>query len=190
MTRCMWRSLGLAILLLSAQVGYGEVQHAGPEGFVSAHTLVLPVPPEQAFTALTAQVHLWWDAAHSYGGEAARFSMQTRAGGCFCEDLGAAGSVEHMRVVNVQQGKSITLRGALGPLQGMATNGAMTFRFEPHPEGSELRYRYAVGGYAPGGLERLAGPVDQVQLGQLQRLRDYLVGVVERERMDGTANPD
>ena len=79
-----------------------------------------------------------------------------------------------MWVVNVQRGRSITLRGGLGPLQSMAVTGAMTFVFEPHPQGTLLKYSYQVGGYLPGGLQALAGPVDQVQLGQLQRLQAFL----------------
>ena len=46
--------------------------------------------------------------------------------------------------------------------------------FAPHPEGTLLNYRYAVGGYVPGGLEPLAEPVDRVQLGQLMRLQQFV----------------
>ena len=43
------------------------------------------------------------------------------------------------------------------------------------PNGAtRLQYRYAVGGYSPEGLAELAVPVDQVQLGQLQRLQRYV----------------
>jgi hypothetical protein len=39
---------------------------------------------------------------------------------------------------------------------------------------TRLDYRYVVSGFAPGGLVGLAEPVDQVQLGQLERLAAYL----------------
>ena len=41
---------------------------------------------------------------------------------------------------------------------------------------TRLAYRYAVSGYAPGGLQSFAGSVDQVQGGQLARLAAYVAG--------------
>jgi len=73
-------------------------------------------------------------------------------------------------------GKSLRLQGGLGPLQEMAVNGTMTFNMSAAENGTtRLTYRYIVGGYVPGGLEFIAGPVDQVQLRQLQRLQAFLV---------------
>ncbi len=171
------RISGLLLVLmftcLVAPVARAEVVSVSASGFVSQHELVLAASPEKAYTALVDDVALWWDAAHSFGGDAGAFSLEDRAGGCFCEQSEGI-AVEHMRVVNAQNGRSLTMRGGLGPLQGMAVTGAMLFRFEAHPEGSLLKYRYTVGGYAPGGLESLAEPVDRVQLGQLQRLARYL----------------
>ena len=160
--------------LFVSQTSRAEVVAADDDGFVSEHAVVLQAIPLQAYVALTRDIHQWWDAAHSYGGSAASFTLDTEAGGCFCERLPRGGSVEHMRVINVQPGVSITLSGGLGPLQAMAVSGSMVFAFEPHPQGSVLRYRYAVGGYAPGGLAALAAPVDRVQLGQLQRLQQFI----------------
>lgn len=181
MTNRCKQVLGALLLLGWTTSVTAEVTAVQPDGFVSEHVLVLSVTPDRAFTALTDEIHLWWDATHSYGGQARAFSIEARAGGCFCEDLGVQGSVEHLRVVNVAQGRAITLRGGLGPLQALAVQGAMSFRFEPHDQGSELYYRCVVGGYAPGGLEVLAEPVDLVQLGQLRRLQDYLQLRVEAD---------
>lgn len=161
-------------LLLAAPVAMAEVTAKSPAGFVSEHTLILAAPPKEAMTRFAEDVHLWWDASHSFAGSAAAFSMTLKAGGCFCETSADGVSVEHLRVVNVQPGRSVTFHGGLGPLQSMAVSGVMLFQFLPHEEGTQLKYRYAVGGYHPDGLEFLAGPVDQVQLGQLQRLQHYL----------------
>ena len=150
-----------------------EVVDKDANGFVSEHTLQLPVTPDVAYAALVNDVALWWDASHSFGGSAAAFSIEDRAGGCFCERNGDV-EVEHLRVVNVARGKSITFIGGLGPLQSMAVTGSMSFTFSPVEGGSELIYQYSVGGYLPGGLEVLAEPVDRVQLGQLERLKRYL----------------
>jgi hypothetical protein len=161
-------------LLLVSVTSHAEVLDSTAHGFTSQHELVLAATPAAAYTALTEGLHLWWDAEHSYAGQARGFSVDASAGGCFCESLGDAGSVEHMRVVNVQVGKSLTMQGGLGPLQGMGVAGSMSFVFQPHESGSLLTYRYVVGGYHAGGLDSLAIPVDQVQLGQLQRLQKYL----------------
>ena len=151
-----------------------EVKAVSDQGFVSEHVLQLAASPEEAFKALVDDVALWWDASHSYGGEASAFSLSASAGGCFCEELPGAVSVEHMRVVNVTQGKRLVMLGGLGPLQTMAVTGSMSFDFAPHEQGTLLTYRYSVGGYVPGGLQQIAGPVDQVQLGQLQRLQQFV----------------
>ncbi|MEQ8487007.1 MAG: hypothetical protein RIB46_21800 [Pseudomonadales bacterium] len=162
---CLWLAAGAS----------AEVTSSGPGGFVSEHELIVDGTPERVFTALTVEVASWWDATHSYSGDAANFSLTPEPGGCFCERLPGGGGVEHMRVVFAQPGRLLRLEGGLGPLQGMGVSGAMDFALEPAGEDrTRLRYRYAVSGFAPGGLEALAMPVDQVQLGQLQRLAAHL----------------
>ena len=126
------------------------------------------------FKSLTDEVGRWWDPNHSYSGDAANFSIDTRPGGCFCERL-KEGSVAHMTVVAVQRDTLLRLLGGLGPLQPMAVSGSMTFSLGDADGGAtRLHYTYAVGGYSPDGLDKLAVPVDQVQLGQLQRLQRYV----------------
>ena len=168
------RIIFVLIGLLVGSIVHGQVTDSTQHGFTSEHRLVVEASPHDTFVALTQSVHLWWDAGHSYGGQAEAFSIDAEAGGCFCEAMSNGGSVEHLRVVNVQPDQSITFHGALGPLQNMAVNGSMHFRFEPHAKGTQVTYRYVVGGYVAGGLKSLAGPVDQVQLGQLQRLQKFI----------------
>jgi hypothetical protein len=80
-----------------------------------------------------------------------------------------------MTVVFVQRDAVLRMVGGLGPLQSMAVSGSMTFALSDAAAGTtRLEYRYAVGGYSPEGLDRLAIPVDQVQLGQLERLLRYV----------------
>lgn len=165
----------LAALLLPVSAT-AEVTASEDGGFVSEHELLLAAPPERAYEALTAEVSAWWNAAHSYSGQASNFSLDARPGGCFCEAL-PGGGVEHLRVVHAAPGKRLNLVGGLGPLQGMGVSGTMSFELVPAKgDQTRLRYRYVVNGYYPGGLKPLAGPVDQVQLGQLQRLQAYLAG--------------
>jgi uncharacterized protein YndB with AHSA1/START domain len=154
-----------------------EVTERSAGGFVSVHELQTSASSEQVYRALTDEVARWWDAEHSWSGEASNFSLAAEAGGCFCERLADGGSVEHMRVVFAQPGRRLVLKGGLGPLQEMSVAGTMTFDLRPGAQGgTTLHYRYVVGGYAPDGLEQLADAVDQVQLGQLQRLVAYLSG--------------
>jgi len=168
------RGVYAALVLIWGITAHAEVVEVASNGFVSQHQLVLAAPPQQAFEALTRDIRRWWDGRHSFGGSAQGFSLEARAGGCLCEQLPNGGSVEHMSVVNAQPGALIVLRGGLGPLQGMGVAGSMRFAFEPHPDGSLLTYRYTVGGFHPGGLQALAEPVDRVQLGQLERLQQFI----------------
>lgn len=168
------RKLYLALLMMSPAT-YAEVTAVSEMGFVSEHTVVLATDPLSAYQALTSRVHEWWDATHSFSGDAANFTLDARAGGCFCEMLDNGGSVQHMQVVFASPGKRLRMSGGLGPLQSMGIAGAMSFDLEPNESGgTTLRYRYEVGGFTAGGLKGLAGAVDQVQLGQLERLQEFL----------------
>ena len=169
----------LALLLLAtatavSERALAEVAARERDGFVVVHELSLKATPERAFEALTAGISAWWDANHSYSGDAGNFTLPARAGDCFCEQLADGGSVEHMRVVFASPGKRLRMVGGLGPLQQMGVSGAMSFDFSPEGEGARLEFRYAVSGFAPGGLAALADPVDQTLGGQLARLAAYL----------------
>ena len=163
-------------LALAGTTGYAwsEVVAAGDGGFVSEHELLLSAPPDRVYQALTADVHRWWDPAHSYSGDAANFYLEARALGCFCEKLPDGGSIAHMQVAYARPGRTLRLIGGLGPLQGMGATGTMEFQLQPVESGTLLNYRYTVAGYSPEGMSQLAEPVDRVQLGQLQRLKRYL----------------
>lgn len=165
---------GLIAWLMALSV-HAEVVAESAAGFISEHELTLDANAGRAYEALTAEVDRWWNAAHSYSGEAANFSLDARAGGCFCERLQGGGSVEHLRVVFADPGRLLRMSGGLGPLQGMGVSGSMDFAFTAIDEThTRLNYRYSVSGYSPDGLGQLARPVDEVQKGQLLRLVEYL----------------
>lgn len=153
-----------------------RVVSASPDGFVSEHVLDFPVPPDEVYVALTQDVSRWWDAEHSYTGDAQNFSLDARAQGCFCEHFPNGGSVEHMRVLHAEPGHFLRLQGGLGPLQRMPVTGIMDFELTANGSGSRLTYRYAVAGPDSAELEAMAGPVDAVQGGQLKRLLNYVEG--------------
>ncbi len=164
------------ILTLVAQPrgASADVTASAASGFVSQHTLIIAAPRARVFHSLTDEVGHWWDAQHSYSGDAANFSIDTKPGGCFCERL-KDGAVVHMTVVFTQRDALLRMLGGLGPLQQMAVSGSMTFALSDADGGAtRLHYTYAVGGFSPEGLDTLAVPVDQVQLGQLKRLQRYV----------------
>jgi hypothetical protein len=84
--------------------------------------------------------------------------------------------VEHGRVVNLVPGKLLRLSAALGPLQEMAVTGTLTWQIESTGQGkpAKLTMTYAAGGYASGGLDKLAPAVDQVLSQQVRLLKAYV----------------
>ena len=173
--RALAGAAAMALLSIASAPAAGEVTARAPEGFVVRHEMMLAAAPEAAYRALVDDVARWWNADHSYSGVAGNLSIDGRAGGCFCEALAGGGSVEHMRVVFAQPGRLLRLSGGLGPLQGMGAGGVMDFAFEPvEAGGTRLRFSYTVGGFAPGGLDGMADPVDGVLADQLGRLQRHL----------------
>lgn len=175
-TRIAVRTLLALAIVFAWPMANAELTAVSGAGFVSTHALDIAARPERVFQALTDEVHLWWDAEHSYSGNAKNFYLEARAQGCFCERLEGGGSVAHMQVVFADPGKTLRMSGGLGPLQGMGVAGSMNFLLSPKDTGTRLEYRYEVGGFTAGGLAEIAGPVDQVQLGQLDRLKAYVEG--------------
>jgi uncharacterized protein YndB with AHSA1/START domain len=146
------------------------VEDSGPNGFTVSETAQITAPPDKVYSAVVAPSH-WWSSEHTYSQNAANLSLEPRAGGCWCEALPSGGSVQHLVVVNAIPGKLLRMRGALGPLQGMAVDGAMTLSLRAAGTGTELTLRYAVGGYSRDGFGDLAKAVDSVLDGQSARLK-------------------
>lgn len=165
--RLVWRlaaSFPLAVTCPAA----GEVVSATPAGFEVRHRVTVAAPAPRVWATLIKPAR-WWNGAHSFSGDAKNLTLDPRRGGCFCEAL-PRGGVEHLRVVYADAGKQLRLAGALGPLQGDGVTGALTFTLTPEGDRTVIELRYVVGGYRSGGLQALAGPVDQVLSEQLVRL--------------------
>ena len=164
----------VALTIIAAVVcdeAHTEISDISAAGFVSEHEIQLAVSSDAAFRALTMEIRLWWNPAHTYSGDADNLTLDARAGGCFCEKLDGGGSVMHMQVVYAKPGRMLRLSGGLGPLQGLGVSGSMDFVLDPIEGGTLLKYRYTVSGATPDGL---ATAVDSVQLEQLRRLQAYL----------------
>jgi hypothetical protein len=74
----------------------------------------------------------------------------------------------------VMPGHMLRLDGALGPLGGLGVVGHLTFGLTPEAQGTDLTLTYNVGGWSKDGLDRLAGPVDQVLGLEMDRLSSYV----------------
>ena len=88
--------LAIAAILAPAAAG-AEVVGASANGFALRQSVVIVVPPEEAFNAFI-QVAQWWDPSHTYSGKSSNLSLSLQPGGCFCERLDGGGGIEHMRV--------------------------------------------------------------------------------------------
>ena len=169
------RSLLIAAIAVSAlaSAARAEVVDAQPGGFEVRQTVHIAASPDRVYRAL-AEVGHWWDGAHSFSGDAAHLSLEPKAGGCFCETLPDGGSAAHMRVLLAQPGKAMRLEGVLGPLQGLGATGHLTWTLTAKDGGTDLVQTYDVGGYAKGGLNGLAAPVDHVLGQQAARLKSWV----------------
>jgi hypothetical protein len=167
-----WPALAAVALALAASPAAAEVTAVSPHGFTLSYSRPVPATPAQAFEAI-GRVDRWWNAAHSYSGQAANLRLTLRAGDCFCEQWDG-GSVEHLRVVLVRAPQMVRLEGALGPLQELAVRGVLTFATAVADGRSVLRMTYRVSGAPEAGLEKLAPLVDRVMGDQFARWADHV----------------
>ena len=161
-----------AVAVIVASAAPAEVVSADPHGLVIRHSVTLVVPTKIAFRAF-GNLPKWWNAKHSYSGDAANLSLALTPGGCLCERLPDGGGIEHLRVTSVEPGKSIVLTGALGPLLYEAASGVMAVKFERIAGGTRVTLDYRLAGFAAGGADTIAPAVDLMLGDQLKRYRAY-----------------
>jgi hypothetical protein len=146
-----------------------EVLSVGPDGFEVRETVHVTAASDKAYAALL-QPARWWNPAHTFSGSAANLMLDARAGGCWCEILPDGGSAEHLRVVYVLPGKTLRLRGALGPFQALGVDGAMTWVLKSGVNGTDISVSYALGGYAKDGFDAASKAADRMLGEQIERL--------------------
>jgi hypothetical protein len=177
MARFNMRVTYASVILLGALLAEGagaEVINVATNGFEVRETAHTAAAADKVYAALLLPAR-WWNSEHTFSGSAANLVLDARAGGCWCESLPGGGSVEHLRVVYVAPGKALRLRGALGPLQGMGVDGAMTWSVKSVADGTDISLTYVIGGYAKDGFEQISKGVDEVlgeQIGRLKALVD------------------
>jgi uncharacterized protein YndB with AHSA1/START domain len=161
-------------IALSSTPAFAEVTSVGPNGFAVKHEVAIKSTPGSVYDALTVKVGSWWNPDHTYSHDSKNLSIAAVPGGCFCERFPDSGGVQHMTVVYASPGKALRMTGAIGPLQSSGLAGSMTWELAKSEAGTKLVVTYVVGGYMPGGFEKIAPAVDAVVGEQAGRLRTFL----------------
>lgn len=165
----------LSLFLCLAATAHADVTSSAPGGFTVEHEVVVSTDRATAYRAAIKEVGEWWSSDHTITGDASRLSIEPRAMGCFCENLGEGDAVVHLVVTFVNRDVIVRLTGGLGPLGLMGVAGNMTWEFfDADAGGTRIKWTYAVGGYRPGGLDAVALPVDYVIGEALARLAAYI----------------
>ena len=158
-------------LVLAASPVAADVVDSSAAGFTVSKTVSIAATPDVVWETLRAPQR-WWAKEHTWSGDSANLYIDSQATGCFCEKLPGRGSVAHARLIFVDKGKLLRMEGAFGPLQSMAVTGVMTFELiADGDKATTVKMTYAVGGYMPGGLDKIAAPVDGVLGQQLDGLK-------------------
>jgi uncharacterized protein YndB with AHSA1/START domain len=166
-------ALGLLALLAAASVHapvHAEVMASAPGGFAVKENFQTAATPARVWAVLVTPAR-WWDSEHTWSGSAANLTLEARAGGCWCETLPDGGSAQHMAVDFVEPGRTLRMRGTLGPLGALAVTGVMGVSIEPDGAGSSVTLTYLVGGYIPVDIQSIAPSVDTVLAAQMARLK-------------------
>lgn len=165
------KSLVLSCILLCLSLpSHAALVHASERGFEVEIVQIISKPPAKVYQHMTQGIHQWWEASHSFFGDAQNLYLVDDVPGCFCEDDGKGNKVRHLEVVYVEKNKLLRMLGGLGPLQSMPINGVMEWSLEPSMSGSKLTWRYKVSGIVAGGLKGIAKAVDGVLNQQVQNL--------------------
>ena len=174
-------SLFALVAALAMPLAHAEIKDSSPSGFTIENSRVVPVDADAAWKALVDDIDRWWPKGHTWWGDQSKLSIETRAGGCFCEKAGEQQAL-HMLVTFVDRGSLLRLTGGLGPLQGMGLHGALEWRFAAaEGGGTKITMFYRVGGYTPDDMSKFAPVVDKVQAVQLGGLAKFL-GAKDEEK--------
>jgi hypothetical protein len=150
-------------------VALADVKATAPDAMVIQIKAEVALDRDDAWARLL-NLGSWWSGGHTYSGDARNMSVDAVAGGCWCE-LWSGGEVEHGRVVNVTPLNSLRFSTALGPLQELGVNGALTLTLSNGSSAGKtaITLDYKVTGSSLSGLDKLAPIVNQVLAEQVTR---------------------
>jgi hypothetical protein len=149
---------------------HAEVKASAADGLVFQYKGQVPLARPEAWKRLVA-LGAWWSDAHTYSGSASNMTVDPMAGGCWCE-VWPGGEVEHGRVVLALPDKMLRFSTALGPLQDLGVNGALTITLEDGAASgaTSITWDYKVVGSSLTNLAPIARVVDGVMQEQFDRL--------------------
>jgi uncharacterized protein YndB with AHSA1/START domain len=165
--------VALAIAVMTADRAAAEITDSASNGFTVRETAHIAASNDKVYAALIAPQH-WWSSHHTFSGDAANLSFDAKAGGCWCETIPGGGSVLHMTIVYAVPGKTLRLRGALGPFQTMPVEEVMIWSLTPVGDGTDVTLVNAYGGYTKDGFDKISHVVDSVMGEQIGRLKAYV----------------
>lgn len=161
------------ILLFTTFMGKAEVSEVSDQHFIVSIDATLMAPRDQAYKQFL-QIGDWWQDSHTWFGDASAMSIELEAGGCFCERNGDKQAL-HMTVSNINPEISIQMTGGLGPLQSLAVNGHMLWKFESTEDGNTtLTLTYRVTGFINQNTEDWSKAVNGVLQQQVDSLSKLL----------------
>jgi uncharacterized protein YndB with AHSA1/START domain len=150
-----------------------KVIHVTDHGFIVENSFTTEQSSEKVWLALVNNIDKWWPKDHSWWSEQGTFSIDAKAGGCFCEVAGDR-SAEHMHISYVEPHKLLRMTGGLGPLQSMGVYGSLDWTFSEVDGKTKITLTYSVTGINQYGFEKLAPIVARVQGNQLNGLKQFV----------------
>lgn len=173
MSRILHVVAGFLLAVLVTVPARAAVIDSAANGFSVVEKTHISASPDKIYAALVTPAR-WWSSKHTFSQDAANLTLDPVAGGCWCEKLANGGTVQHLVVVQAVPAKALVMRGALGPLQGLGVEGAMTISLKPATDGTDLSLTYNIGGYLKDGFASWAAPVDGVLGEQVTRLKAFI----------------
>jgi uncharacterized protein YndB with AHSA1/START domain len=171
------RRWGLALAAAGALMWAGAadatVAEATASGFQVQQKVEIAAPAAKVWAAL-AKIGAWWNPKHTWSSDARNLTLTLTPGGCLCETFPHGGGAHHLSVTLVSPDKTVVMDGALGPLIFSGAAGHLVWNLAEADGKTTLTQIYYVGGYYPGGLDKMAGPVDTVLTEQITRLKAYV----------------
>jgi uncharacterized protein YndB with AHSA1/START domain len=165
--------LAFLVCLSSPWLLNAEVVDAAANGFTVRHTFTIQAAPTAVYDKLTHSVGEWWSSSHTFSRDAHNLSIDDKPGGCFCEKW-PAGGVQHMQVAYVVPGKTLLMRGGLGPLMGLGVTAGMEITLTPEAGATKFVMTYSVGGYIPKSADTWSKPVDGMLLETFTRFKSFV----------------
>jgi uncharacterized protein YndB with AHSA1/START domain len=161
-----------AALGVASAAGRAAVVEQQPNGFAIEETVHINAAPDKVYAALI-QPQKWWNPLHTFSRNRANLRLDAKATGCLCENLPAGGSVLHATVVAALPGKSLILRGPLGPFQNQGVDGAVIFALKENGGGTDLTLDNNIGGFMKGGFGKWPQAADEMMSDLVSHLQHF-----------------